>query len=117
MSLTKRTILLGFHTFSVDSFVLGQIVITLFTLCTCQCDLNSHNFHLHFQLYAASKFGHHPIRVDMAPSVIKKPYKPIFAHEKKDRLLPTRVEYQKGVKKSRKILIFPDFFSEHSEYY
>lgn len=51
MCLTETTILLCFHTLSVDSLVLCQIVITLFTLCTCQCDFNSHNFHLHLKLY------------------------------------------------------------------
>ncbi len=28
--------------------LLGRIVVTLLTLCTCQCDPHAHNFHLQF---------------------------------------------------------------------
>lgn len=52
MSLTETTILLKFHTFCVNSLVFCQIIVTLFTICTCQCDFYSHNFHLrHINLY------------------------------------------------------------------
>lgn len=46
MSLTETTILFQFHTLCVNSLVFCQIIVTLFTICTCQCDFYSHNFHL-----------------------------------------------------------------------
>ena len=47
MSLTESAVLLGLHPVRMSLFVLGHVVITLLTFCTCQCDFCTHNFHLH----------------------------------------------------------------------
>ena len=42
----EAAIFLCFHTIRVILFLLGRIVITLFTFCTSQCYPDAHNFHL-----------------------------------------------------------------------
>lgn len=41
------TILFLFHSFRMVFLFFCRIVITLLTLCTCQCNFYTHNFHLH----------------------------------------------------------------------
>ena len=42
----EAAIFLCFHTIRMILFLLGRIVITLFTFCTSQCYPDAHNFHL-----------------------------------------------------------------------
>ncbi len=44
MRLTESTIFFCFHSVRVCFLILCHIVITLFTILTCQCYLNTHNF-------------------------------------------------------------------------
>ena len=46
MSLAETTVLFGFHSVRVILLFFGHVVVTLFALRTCQCDLYAHDFHL-----------------------------------------------------------------------
>ena len=42
----ELAILHGLHPLGMVFLFLGHVVITLLALCTLQCDLDTHNFHL-----------------------------------------------------------------------
>ncbi len=44
--LAERAVRLGLHPLRVILLLLGQIVVSLLTLCTSQCDLNTHDCYL-----------------------------------------------------------------------
>ena len=48
----ESAILSGFQSLRMILFLLRSIVVTLLALCTCQCNLHAHNFHLQFFNYA-----------------------------------------------------------------
>ena len=48
MSLAESAVLLSLHTFGMSFLILHRIVVSLFTLSACQCDLYAHNLHLAF---------------------------------------------------------------------
>lgn len=48
MSPAEFAILFDFHSFGMGLLVLCCIVVTLFALCTCQCDSRTHIFFLQF---------------------------------------------------------------------
>lgn len=54
----ESAILAGFQSFRMILFLLRSIVVTLLALCTCQCNLHAHNFHLQFFNYAFVFFRH-----------------------------------------------------------
>ena len=53
MSLAETTVLLGFHSVRVILLFFGHVVVTLFALRTCQCDLYAHNFPPRFYTFFA----------------------------------------------------------------
>lgn len=56
MGLAESAILLGLHTVRMSFLILSHVVVALFAFCTCQCDLCSHDFHLHLY-YRSSHFA------------------------------------------------------------
>jgi hypothetical protein len=42
VTLAESAVFLGLHTIGMSLFILSGIVITLFALCACQCDLCTH---------------------------------------------------------------------------
>ena len=47
MSFAESTIFFGLHAIRMCLFILRNVVVPLFTFCTCQCDFYAHDFHLH----------------------------------------------------------------------